>query len=108
MPWRKLPNVDELAVDCLRMLLAGGLDEVRVPVVNLAVGDPPGILDEVDQRERRHALAGTGLADDSEHLALADVEGDVLDGVDLALLREETRRQVPDPEEVAAHTPPSP
>src|SRR6185312_7023274 len=47
---------------------------------DLAAGNPAGRIDQPDHGEPRDRLAGAGLADDAQHLALGDVEGDAIDG----------------------------
>ena len=51
-------------------------------------------------RQRRDALAAARLAHEPERLAVAELEADVVDGVDDAIRREEVRRQVADLEQV--------
>ena len=46
---------------------------------------PGGSGDEPGDRQRGHALAAAGLADQPERLAVADVEADVVDGLDDAV-----------------------
>src|SRR5947209_915612 len=72
------------------------------------------VLSHAHRRERRHggglrvqlhdrqagaALAGAGLADDAERLALVDGEGDTVDGADHTIVCPEVRLQVVDFEE---------
>src|SRR5690606_25421790 len=51
--------------------------------------DPTRIGDQVHDRQRRHRLAATGLADQTEHLASIDVEADTVDCLDHAIPSEE-------------------
>ena len=51
------------------------------------------VRDEPRDRQRRHALAAAGFADQAERLAVADVEAHVIDGLDDPVRREEVRRQ---------------
>src|SRR5262249_33740823 len=50
-------------------------------------------------RERSHALAAAGLADQTDCLAVIDVEADAVNRAHFAVAREERRAQVADPEE---------
>src|SRR6516164_3231061 len=47
---------------------------------DLAAGDPSGRIDQTNHRKTRDRFAGTGLADNAEHLALDDIEGNAVDG----------------------------
>ena len=70
---------------------------------DLAAGDPPGRIDEADDRRTRYGLAGAGFAHDAEHLALGDVEGDAVDGLQNPASRDELDAQVPDGEDWFCH-----
>ena len=48
------------------------------------IGDRPLRADEPQQREAERRLAGAGFADDAERLALAHVERDAVDRLDIA------------------------
>src|SRR5262249_49759070 len=52
------------------------------------------IRHQAHDRQRGDALATTGFADDGERLAAADMEGDIMDGLEQAGGREEHRFQV--------------
>ena len=77
------------------------LEDVDPIEQDLAGHDPAGrVRDEPRDRQRRHALAATGFADEPEGLPVVDVEGDVVDGLDDAVRREEVRRQAAHLEEL--------
>src|ERR1700694_1113072 len=62
--------------------------------LNRAADDPAGgVGDEAHDRQRGHALAATGFAHDRQRLATADVERDVVDGLEQPRTREEHRPQ---------------
>ena len=61
--------------------------------------DPTGLVDEAHHRQHRDALAAARLADEAEHLALADGEVDAVDGVDLSGTGVEPGAQVADLEQ---------
>ena len=51
-------------------------------------------------REGRDALSTAGFADEAECLSVADIEADIVDGLDDPVRREEMGRQAPDLEQV--------
>jgi hypothetical protein len=70
-----------------------GLGEIHRPIALTAVEEKPptrdrpaAVFDEPHQRQRRHRLAGAGFAHDAHGLARPDVEADVLDADDGAVL----------------------
>jgi hypothetical protein len=89
-------EVDVVAVDERRIavLVPELLGERRRPQRHLAAGDPPGVVDESHGRERRDALAAPGFADETDGLAVLDVERDAVDGLDLSPLGRELRPDV--------------
>src|SRR5215218_335081 len=69
----------------------------------MAAGDLAGEGQQVQQRQGERALAAAALADDGQHLAGLQVEADVLDGADDALLGEEGGAEVLDAEDGLGH-----
>ena len=65
----------------------------------LSAGDRVLLRVEAHDREAGDALAGAGLADDAERLALLDLEADAVDGLDDAVVGAEMRAEVVDLEE---------
>ena len=90
---------DLVAADAAHLLLRKA-GEILAAIEQLAADDAAGALGEQpDDRERGHALAAAGLADQPERLAILDVEGDAVDRAHLAVAGEEGGAQVVDPQE---------
>ncbi len=62
--------------------LFGETGEILALKKDAAAGDAPGRVDEADDREPRHRLAGAALADEAENLTARDAEADVVDRLD--------------------------
>ena len=62
-------------------------------------GDPPGAIEDAHDGVGRHRLAGAGLADDADGLALGDRDVDVLDRADNAAAGLELDGEVADVEQ---------
>ena len=92
----------EARIQARRRLLENHRDVLADELAALAVGQPlqivagelqaagthaPRIRDKPHHRQHRHALAGSRLADDAEHLALVDREAHALDCVHDGTLR---------------------
>ena len=65
----------------------------------LAAGDPPGRLDQLQDRLHRHALAATALTDDPNHLAGKYVEAHAIHGANHAFVELERNAQITDPKQ---------
>jgi hypothetical protein len=76
---------DLLAADLAQIVLARA-DELGPAQLRRAGELGVGRLRQAEQRHRRHRLARAGLAHDGEHLALAQVERHLVDGVHDAVL----------------------
>ena len=85
------PQVAHLGLGLGRQLLALEADGT--------VDDPSGRRDQPEDRERRDALARSGLPDQAQHLTGSDVEIDAIDGLDDAVRGEEPRAQPRDLED---------
>ena len=91
----------------------GDLATAQVAHLGLAVGqqvltveadraalDAPGRLgQQAHEGQAGHALAAAGLADDAQGLALVELEGHAVDGVDGALVRAKADHEVLDAEQ---------
>ena len=71
-------------------------DDVAPAKHDAAAGDTALILQQLNDRERRDALARAGLADDAQGLAGHDLETDAVDRADQACVGIEVRAQVSD------------
>ena len=80
---------------------AGGA-EVEAGEGDRAVGDAPGAVEDPHHRVGGHRLAGAGLADDADGLALGDGDVDVLDRAHDAAPRREFDGEIADVEQRAA------
>src|SRR5262249_56534617 len=58
--------------------------EIDTVEMDRAGRDPAGAADQPQDRESRYRFAGARLPDEAHHLAPADVEIDVIDGLDRA------------------------
>ncbi len=89
------------AADVVHLLLAQR-EQVGPREVDLARRDLPGRdVDQAHDRERGHALAAAGLADDGQAPAVRDLEAHAVDGLHEPVERVEPRPQVLDLEERA-------
>ena len=64
---------------------------------------PPRRIDEPDHRRAGNRLSGAGLADDAQHLARRDVEGDAVDRLEHAAPRHELDAQIADGKDGLGH-----
>ena len=78
-------------------------DELASAQAHGAGHDPPGRIDEAEEREAGHALARARLAHEPEHLALLQREGDAVDRLRDARARREMGREVAHDEQRLAH-----
>ena len=76
-------HADALAADAAHFLRRQIVDP-HARQIDLAAGDAAGRIDQPDDGKAGDRLAGAGFADDAEHLALGDVEGDAVDGAQRA------------------------
>src|SRR6476660_3141940 len=73
------------------------LQDVDAIEDDLAGDDPAGwVRYQPSDRQRSHALPAARLTDQPEGLAVAELERDVVDGLDDAVRREEVSREVAD------------
>ena len=89
---------DFAAAQVAHLVFARGLD-VDAGEHHRALGDPAGAVEDAHHRIGRHRLAGAGLADDAERLALGDGDVDVLHGLDDAAAGGEFDGEVADVEQ---------
>ena len=75
-------------------LLFGQREQVAVAEKHAPAADLPGWVDEPQDRERGHALAGAGLADDAEDLAGLDGEREAVHGFEQTGAQPEMSAQV--------------
>ncbi len=88
--------IDDLVAAQLAHLRRLQLQEIDAFEADLAAGDAAGRLrDQAHDRERGHALAAAGLADDAERAARRQREADAVDRAKLAAIDREVRAQVP-------------
>src|SRR5207245_4957037 len=80
-------------------LARGHLQQVLALPKRLARADRVRARVEPHDRETGDALAGAGLADDAERLALLDLEADSVDGLDDAVVGTEMSLEVIDLEQ---------
>src|SRR5207248_184199 len=77
---------DRVAADVLHLALAQ-LEEVLAAELDAAAGDAPlRERHEAEDRERGHALSAAALADDAERAAFRELERDLVDRAEIALL----------------------
>src|SRR5262249_55769485 len=90
---------DLVAADVAQLLLrqARQVPSLKSDLPADDAAGPPG--QQLHDRERGHALAAAGLADETHRLAVVDVEAHPVDRAHLAVAREERRAQVFDVEE---------
>ena len=80
---RVLEDEPDLLAAQLAHVVVADLEHVDPVEQDLAGDDPPGrIGHEAGDRQRGHALAAAGLADEAQGLAVAHVEAHVVDGLD--------------------------
>src|SRR5262245_12603463 len=90
---------DLVAADAADLMLREARQIPRLKL-NFATDDAAGALGQkLHDRERGHALAAAGLADQTDRLAVVDVEAYAVNRPHFAVAREERRAQVADPEE---------
>jgi hypothetical protein len=70
---------------------------------NLAAGDAAGRVDQSDHRKSGDRFAGAGFSDHAQHLALGDVEGDVVDGAQRAAAGDELHLKISHGEDGFGH-----
>src|SRR5262249_17736191 len=80
-------------------LAVGQVQQVAAGEHGAPARDAAGAGQDAEQRQRRDALAATGLADDAERLAARDLERDAVDRVDGAAIGPELDLQVVDRQE---------
>src|SRR6185503_11936328 len=97
---RVLGDVGDAAAADVLHLVARELEEILAVELDFAAdGLAGGFGDEADNREAGDRLTAAGLADEAEGLALADVEGDAVDGLGDAAAGGEVGPQAADAEE---------
>jgi hypothetical protein len=97
---RVLEDHRDLAPANVLEIVFGQLRQIRSLEQHLARHDLRGRpRDQAHERERRDRLPAARLADDSERLALVDLEADAVDGPDHAVAREEMGAQIVDLEQ---------
>src|ERR687889_1884704 len=100
---RILEDHSDLSAADLPHGLALQAGEILAVQENLAACDPPWRLDQAENGVARHALAGTGLADEPQNTAAADLEADAVDGLQNAGPGLELRLKVSDAKNRIAH-----
>ena len=78
MPWGR-PEPEAHAVAQAALLLHSKLQHLPISDPHRATGDVGAAAGVAEQRQRRRGLAGAGLADQREGLALSDLEADAID-----------------------------
>src|SRR3546814_6175054 len=71
-------HADVAATDAAKLLVRQVVDAAAVEA-DLAAGNAAGGVQESDHSRAGQRLAGAGLADHAQHLALADLKGDAVD-----------------------------
>ncbi len=99
---RVLEDHRDLPAPDVPHLLVGELDQVAIAEERAAGGHATRPGQDPHQRQRGHALAAAGLADDPERLARGDVERDPVDGVDRPARGPELHTEVLDRQESAS------
>src|SRR6185436_18459074 len=97
---------DPVAADRAHLGLGQG-EQVPAAVADLARGDAARRRDQPHDRERGHALAAAGFADDPEGAAPRDLERDAVDGADRPLIGAELRHQPAELEQRLGHLAPA-
>ena len=77
----------------------GEPDEILAPEQDASADHPSGRIEEPQDRESGDRLARAGLPDEPQHFATTDLEAYAVHGLDDALLGEEMRLEILDPED---------
>ena len=100
---RVLEDHRDLFAANLAHRVTGEAHQVAALVDDLALVDDVRVGDQPHHRHHRHALAGAGLADDPDHLALADRERDPVDGAHKSVLGAKGNLEILDREQRLGH-----